>query len=301
MHNRNWDNLRFVLTVADSGSVNSAARALGVNHATVLRRIAAFEADHGGPVFEKTAAGYRVLPGRANVIQGAREVESAVLSVERLMQGARAPLRGVVRLSSTDSFCQELLPAFASELQITAPQLQIELMSSNAHLDFARMQADITVRPALSLPDEMTGEVAAHLTFRAFSAPGAMARGADGHWLGLTGPLARALPGRWMADHVLPENVVAGSDSFLVLQRLARAGLGATALPAFLGMADPVLVPRADLMPDLQVPVWVASFAELCDVPRIRVTTARLLAFLDRHAGLLAGEAGLLAGEAGLR
>ena len=287
MHNTNWDNLRYVLTVADAGSVNAAAKALGVNHATVLRRIAAFEADHGGPVFDRTLAGYRVLPGRANVIQAAREVESAVLSVERLMQGARAPLRGVVRISSTDSFCQELLPAFAAEVQVSAPELRIELMSSNAHLDFTRMQADIAVRPAQSLPDDMTGEVAARLTFRAFAAP-EMDAGAP--WLGLTGPLARALPGRWMAANVPPEQIAAGSDSFLVLRHLAAARLGIAVLPAFLGEETTGLVPRGDLMPDMSVPVWVAGFSELQDVPRIRVTMARLRSFLERYAGRLAGE-----------
>ena len=37
----NWDDIRYVIAVADHGSVAAAARALSVNHATVLRRIAA--------------------------------------------------------------------------------------------------------------------------------------------------------------------------------------------------------------------------------------------------------------------
>ena len=39
----NWDDLRVVVAVAEHGSVAAAARVLEVNHATVLRRIAAFE------------------------------------------------------------------------------------------------------------------------------------------------------------------------------------------------------------------------------------------------------------------
>src|SRR5690606_27063288 len=35
MHRENWDDLRYVLAVAEAGSVSGAARALGVNHATV--------------------------------------------------------------------------------------------------------------------------------------------------------------------------------------------------------------------------------------------------------------------------
>lgn len=290
MHRRNWDNLRYVLTVAEHGSVSGAAKVLGVNHATVLRRVAAFEADHGGPVFEKTSAGYRVLAGRANVIEAAREVENGMLSVERLMHGARAPLQGVVRVSSTDSFCQELLPPFVTALQRTAPDLRLDLLSTNAHLDFARMQADISVRPALRLPDEMTGEVAAHLAFGAFCAPELAEQPADAvPWLGLTGPLTRAAAGQWLIENIPPERIVAGSDSFLVLRAMAAGGMGVAILPQFVGAAAPGLRPRPDLIGELSTPVWVATYAELRDVPRIRVTCTRLIRFLDDRAAMLDG------------
>ena len=57
MHNDNWDDLKFVLSVAETGSVSGAARRLGVNHATVLRRISAFEDAHGAEVFERSQQG----------------------------------------------------------------------------------------------------------------------------------------------------------------------------------------------------------------------------------------------------
>ncbi|MBS0563422.1 MAG: LysR family transcriptional regulator, partial [Proteobacteria bacterium] len=71
----NWDDLRFVLAVIQEGSVSAAARVIGVNHATVLRRVAAFEAAHGLALFDKTARGYRIPPDRAQVIEAARDVD----------------------------------------------------------------------------------------------------------------------------------------------------------------------------------------------------------------------------------
>jgi DNA-binding transcriptional LysR family regulator len=38
-----WDDIRYFLAVARGGSVRAAALGLGVNHATVLRRIAQLE------------------------------------------------------------------------------------------------------------------------------------------------------------------------------------------------------------------------------------------------------------------
>ena len=39
-----WDDLRIALAVARSGTVSGAAEALGVHHATVIRRIDGLEA-----------------------------------------------------------------------------------------------------------------------------------------------------------------------------------------------------------------------------------------------------------------
>jgi DNA-binding transcriptional LysR family regulator len=38
-----WDDLRYFMALADNGSLAAAARKLGVEHATVARRVAALE------------------------------------------------------------------------------------------------------------------------------------------------------------------------------------------------------------------------------------------------------------------
>ena len=286
MHSPNWDNLRFVLTVADQGSVSAAARILGVNHATVLRRVAAFEAEHDGPIFAKTPTGYRVIPDRSRVIEAAREVENAVLSVERLMHGARAPVRGRVRVSTTDSLAQTVMPGLMAELRTLSRELQIDVISANTHHDLARLQADIAVRAADRLPEDMQGESRARICFRAYARPDA-----PRVWLRLNGPLERAAPGRWMAEHVEADDIASGADSFMVLREMAAAGLGQAPLPTYLGDTTPELKTLPDAMPDLHVPIWVATFAELSDVPRIRLVRTHILDYLERNAASLDGSA----------
>lgn len=284
MHKSNWDNLRYVLAVAEHGSISAAARDLGVNHATVLRRVAAFEDLHGGAVFEKSATGYRVLPDRARVIDAAREVENAVMSVERLMHGSVAPLRGVVRVSSTDSMCQKLLPHLIAQIQSESSELQVNLLSANNHVDFSRMQADISVRPALALPDDMSGETAANLAFRAY-------RAADSPntWLSLTGPLARSAPAMWMASHLNSADITTGADSFMVLHEMAQLGMGIAILPVFIGESSAGLERQSVGMSDISVPIWVGTHLDLRDVPRIRVVRDRILGYLAQRARFLDG------------
>src|SRR5437764_433290 len=62
-----WDDVKIFLTVAQFGSLSAAARDLGVNHATVSRRLANLEAaTRGVPLFERSAKGFVLSPaGRA--------------------------------------------------------------------------------------------------------------------------------------------------------------------------------------------------------------------------------------------
>lgn len=287
MHRDNWDDLRFVLAVAETGSVSAAARALGVNHATVLRRVSAFEERHGFLVFERTPAGYAVPRDRLRVIEAAREAEAAHLAVARLVAGARAPLAGAVRVTSTDTFCLAVLPRALMRLRDEAPELRIDLLCSNAHADLARIEADIAVRPALQLPEDLAGEAAAELGFAAYAPAAGTATEA---WLGLSGPLSRSKAvADWMKANVAPTALTGAADSFVILREMAAAGQGRALLPCVLGDGDPRLRRLEGQFPQVAVPVWVASHADLADAPRLAAVRARLAEALRADAARLRG------------
>ncbi|GGD32183.1 LysR family transcriptional regulator [Sinisalibacter lacisalsi] len=274
-----WDDIQFVLAVAREGSLSGAARVLGVNHATVLRRVTGFEQKLGLAIFERTARGYRLAPHRARVLAAMQAMEEAALGVGRALTVARAPLAGLVRVTSTDSICQAILPPIIARLQAEAEGLRIELSAQNQHADLARMDADIAVRPAEALPDELVGEVAGRLGFGVYAAPGG-----EAGWLGLSGPIARVRAARWMAETIPQANIAGWSDSFLVLREMAAAGQGRAVLPCVIGDGDPRLARLAGAMPEMNVDLWVASHADMVDVPRIRLVREMLLAALRQDS-----------------
>ncbi|RYG92100.1 LysR family transcriptional regulator [Loktanella sp. IMCC34160] len=287
MHRSNWDDLRFVLAVAETGSVSAAARALGVNHATVLRRIAGFEERVGAPVFDRTAQGYRVPADKLRVIEAAREVQNAIMNVDRLLRGADAQLSGVVRITSTDTFCTTVLPPIVHDLMAEAPGLAIELHCTNAHLDLSRLHADISVRPALKLADDLVGDPAGQMGLAPYTAAGADTQ----KWLGLTGALSRSRAADWMAANVGPEDITSGADSFMVLCEMVAAGLGRGFLPCVLGEGDRRLrrLPE-EIAPVQVVPLWVASHIDLAQAPRLRGVRARLAEALAAESDWMLGQ-----------
>ena len=288
MHMReDWDDLRFVLAVAEHGSVSAAARELGVNHATVLRHVGTFEDRHEVEIFEKTARGYVIHDDKLRVIEAAREVENAMLGVQRIIEGAQAPLRGRVRVTSTDTFCNRVLPPIIREISESNDELHVELMSSNAHLDLSRMHAEITVRPAVKLPDELQGDVACALDFDVYAAP----QCPSDRWLGLAGPISRTPASTWMADNITSDQIVASADSFITLSHLAAVGAGQVILPCLIGDGDARLERRRGILPPTSINLWVACHVDLVEVPRIRAVRRKLVDGLRKQAGIISGQA----------
>ncbi len=280
MHKDNWDDLRFVLAVADTGSVSAASRMLGVNHATVLRRVAAYEERQGRAIFDRTPQGYSVPPERQKLMDAVREVYVAIQTVEQVVKGEAAQVAGIVRITSTDTLCSSVLPLAVAAMTEQLPGVSVELHCTNAHLDLARLHADITVRPSQKLPEELIGTQAGVLRIAAYRPVGK-----DGAlpWLGLRGALSRSQMAEWLNAQLTGEGSVTGADSFVVLRELVAAGVGQTLLPVVLAAGDPRLVPFDPGIAMPSVPLWVASHVDMARVPRLRRVRAWLTDYLSRQ------------------
>ena len=72
-----WNDLRYFLAVAETGSTLAAGRALRVSQTTVARRVAALEEAIGLVLFERRQAGYAATPAGEALLEPARQVEAA--------------------------------------------------------------------------------------------------------------------------------------------------------------------------------------------------------------------------------
>lgn len=256
-----WDDLLYVLAVAEHGSVSAAARALSVNHATVLRRIAAFESRQGFRVFDKTPRGYQVKADRRALIEVMQSASAALADVDRLIDAERPRLDGGLRITTTDTLAQFVLPGIVPGLADETGS-QIEVQAANAHLDFSRMEAHIAVRPTADLPDDMEGEKAGAIWLGVYAT-----NPETEDWLGVSGTLSRSPFASWLRRKATAPSVIA--DSFLTLAALAAQGRGKALLPVYVGDAWPGLQ-RLELPAELDpVPVWIASHVDYAKSGRL--------------------------------
>lgn len=274
-----WDDLRFVLAVARAGSALRAARALGINQTTVMRRIAHVEAAVGAELFERQQSGYRLTSLGQRVATAAGRIDSEVTSLERAIDAEQRLLSGSVRVTTSESFAN-LVIAPLKEFLEQHPGILVELIADDRRHDLAGGEADVAVRGG-SAP-EGAGIVARRLPNVAWSvycsrayaeAHGAPAtfQALDGHAVvGLEGAMAN-LPGPlWLARAAPNSKINARSNSLSNLVAALKAGLGIATLPCLLGDADPDLVRCLPPVADLDAEFWLIVREDVKSVPHVR-------------------------------
>ncbi|HEX7115297.1 MAG TPA: LysR family transcriptional regulator [Steroidobacter sp.] len=291
-----WDDLQYVLTVAETGSLAAAAIALGVNRTTVLRRINAFERKYALRVFERLPGGYTLTPGGQELFEAARGLEHTILTLERKLAGQDQRAEGIVHLTTTDTLIASILPAQLHAFRREHPGIVLEVTTSNTLLDLARRDADIAIRPVVQPPETLIGRRICSVAFAVYAAPGYvsahdLSAPLDGHaWLAPSTTLAQTSVARWMSDAVPEGRRVLRADSLLALRELCAAGAGLAALPCYLGDTDPRLVRVRAPLKEMTTALWVLTHPDL-------VRTQRFRLFLDFIATALARERPLIEGR----
>ena len=143
-----WDNLRIFLAIARAGQILGAAKALGLNHATVARRLDALEENLRIKLFERRTNGTLLTTAGENLLARVERMES-----ELLQAGAASnTVSGTVRVGAPDGFgtlhLAKTLAAFAN----LHSDLTIQLVPLPRTFSLSRREADIIVtieRPKL--------------------------------------------------------------------------------------------------------------------------------------------------------
>ncbi|WP_427173335.1 LysR family transcriptional regulator [Arthrobacter sp. 92] len=142
--NTNPDDLLILLAVSRSAKFTTAAQALGLNHTTVSRRIAALEKTLGGRLLSRAAGGWELTELGAEAVLVAEEVERAVRSLGQPGQ-TPDPITGVVRMTATDGFSAYIAAPAVAALRRKHPGLSVEIVTVTRRALQQRSGLDIEV------------------------------------------------------------------------------------------------------------------------------------------------------------
>lgn len=261
-----WNDLRYALELGRHGTLSAAARALGVSHATVARRIAALESSLRVPLFERGPRGYRATAEARPVLAAAEQVEGPLLLLGRQSEARGGDeIAGKVRITATEGVASHLISPGLASLRRRWPLLDVEIVVEHRSLSLARREAEMAIRWARPTQGELFATRLGSVPYRLYRNPRTPDQTAIGS---LDESLADLPESRWLRRQSGWRQVIR-SNSLLPLIAAARAGACAILLPEFIGRSIPELIPDEG-KPPVTRELWLLLHRDLRKAPRVR-------------------------------
>ena len=283
-----WNDLRYFLGVARTGSTLAASRSLKVAQATVSRRITALEQALGTKLFVRSPSGYSLSVRGQAVLAAAEQVERSINTLVNSVEAEGRRLSGTVRLTTVESAANVwLMPALAA-FRAQHPAVTAEVIVDDRALDIARGEADIAIRFGNPPQDEslvirrivelhesvyvrrdlaeQLGMPNSHEGLRRYPLIGFSGSGVGriAEWMKALGPDA---------------NIVHSANTLSAVIAAVRAGMGAAVIPCLIGDAMSGLVRLFPPIAELTTPGWIVTTSSARQQPHVRA----LLDFIAEH------------------
>ena len=282
-----WDDVRYFLALARTGGLSAAARALGVEHSTVGRRVSTLETRLGLRLFDRLPRSWHLTHEGTALLETAQRLEAEALAFSRAARGMTA-MQGTVRLSAppvvTSSFLMPLLVAQREKWSGIVLDLVGEVRAANLH----RRDADLAIR--LRRPED-PGLVVRRLGTMGYALYGTP------RWLNVS-PKERTYLGygetlqtgphqEWLAQYADGAPYAIMANDFATLYEACRAGLGVTVLPHFIVGDDPNLVVFDAADGAMRRELWLVVHPDVRRSPRVQRVADLIAELVREHSHLL--------------
>ena len=280
MQTSKWDDLRVVLALQRAGSLNGAARRLGVDPTTVSRRLEALQTALNADLIQRQGDGALLLTAHGELVaQQAEKMEHLASLIDTGLKAENDTHAGTVRLTSAPIIINRILLPRVQELTSPFPGLKVELLPESRDFSLTKREADIALR--LSRPrtggTQVKARRLADLDYAVYRRANAGIEDPDSvPWIAYDDAMAYLPQSRWIAkrtrgssEQLSPVRVRDGESAL----EAVIAGVGKSLVPTVVGDRD------ARLERDegqngggvvLSRPLWLLAHNDLIDRGSVR-------------------------------
>lgn len=281
MQLENWDDLRHLLAIGREGSLAGAARALGVNHSTVFRRLNSAEQRLGVRLFDRRPEGYAPTAAGEEVLRQAQRITESIEAIERAAVGRDFRLTGTVRLTTAANLAVDYVAPLLPEFLAVYPDVRVEIAVGDRDYDLARREADLALRATSQPPDYLVGRKVCELAWWVCASPTYLSRAraplsmqhlGEHALIGAEASFLRLPIFGWLQARYGDAPILARANDLNTMAALARAGLGLALLPS--DQVRDGLTRVCPVEPAFPAALWLLTHPDLR-------RTARVRAFID--------------------
>ncbi|MGM4908417.1 LysR family transcriptional regulator [Rhizobium sp. 768_B6_N1_8] len=141
----NWDDVRIFLAVARTGQILAASKRLGLNHATLSRRLTSLEEALKTRLFIRRTNGCELTAEGAVFLASAERMETEMLAAQANLGHTDTAIAGTVRVGAPDGFGVSFLAPRMGRLIERYPELKIQLVPVPRSFSLSQREADIAI------------------------------------------------------------------------------------------------------------------------------------------------------------
>lgn len=273
-----WDDLRIFHALVSAGSMNAAARRMGIGQPTVSRRLEQLETRIGARLVTRGAEGVELTEVGERIWSQVQIMQATAGDIERIAHQADRADSGVVRVSAPEGVAGYWIARHLPSFMEANPRITIELTTRTAG-EAASEQADISLQMTEAKRMSLVAADLATLHYTPF---------ASRRYLDTYGPpsgLSDVLNHRvgdlvsygqqrdhWPKDAAAIKQMIDPTlltDSSLALAEATKAGAMIAMMPTYAARLEPELI-HLDM--DLHVPItlWMVYHPDQRRVTRVR-------------------------------
>jgi DNA-binding transcriptional LysR family regulator len=287
-----WDDAQTFLAVVEHGSIAAAAKALRVNHSTVLRRIGSLEDALSARLFERFTSGYVLTASGNDFAERLSGIGEQFDAAHRSLMGEDVQIQGVIRLTSTDTLVSGLLMPLVVRFGRMHPGVQVQIVMNNNLLSLTKREADVAVRGSNRPPANLVGRSVGHAQMALYASKdylkrlGRKATPASYVWVAPDEGLSHLAQSKWLAKNIDVSRIGLRVDSLAAMVEAVREGAGVGLLLCTLADLHPELVQLAPPDPQFDTKIWILTHPDLKQVARMRAFTHFLFEALSQEPRL---------------
>lgn len=290
----NWDDVRIFLAVTRSGQFLGAARRLGLNHATVSRRVTALETVLKTRLFDRSTTGVELTSAGRSFVAAAEQMEAGYIAARAAIPDSDDKVSGAVRIGAPDGFGVAFLAPRLGALIDANTDLTIQLVPVPRSFSLSRREADIAItteRPsegrlvAGKLVDYTLGLYASKAYASQFGLPLSRETLKDHRLVGYVEDLV-INPSLAYAQEIDPDwQARFAVSSALGQVEAVRSGAGIGILHSFIARSHVDLVPVTAL-PKITRAYWLVYHESMRPLRRVQVVAGFITAEVEKQRAI---------------
>lgn len=291
------NDFRLITHIAAHGALQPAADTLGVNHATVFKRLEALERELGVRLFERQSGRYTATLAGEEMARVDEQLSQQAEAALRKVAGYDLRPSGEVRLTSTESIASFFLMPLLRICQNKHPGIRLRLQTANHLYNLSKRDADIALRATTAPPDHLIGKKVGAMAFAIYANPGYCkahphTNWSEHQWIALDDSMEQHTSVQWLAGHVAVDSIALRSNSFNAIRQACIVGLGLAILPCSIADTHPELQRIGDPLTECQADLWLLTHPDLRSTVRVKTIFNELHEQMAALGPLLKGERG---------